>query len=169
MYIGIALGIFALFMLPAWLILASSSINLFMIFLGNFLVLLGILAPAITILFYSRAQKKRYEAREVDFKERLIPHNRRNFIPHDLPIKMSLFGAYFEIMKPEAQNEPKYGPLVTSGRKKLTPEEQQFELAYMDVDEEVENVDSEIPQRKQTSSRPNYNPVSVDNEGNNRL
>lgn len=153
-YIACALAIFAIFMIPAWIILGSSTQALGWIFFGNFLILIGILAPAITILFYSRAQKKRYEAREVDFKERLIPHNRKNFIPQDLPIKMSLFGAYFTIEKPEAANEPAYGPLVTSGRKKLNKEEQKFELAYLDVDEEVENVEQNIPQRQQTSSRP---------------
>jgi hypothetical protein len=153
-YIGVALGVFALFMIPAWILLASSSTKLGIIYLGNILIVLGILAPAITILFYSKAQKKRYEAREVDFKERLIPHNRKNFIPHDLPIKMSLFGAYFTIEKPDANLEPAYGPLVTSGRKKLTKEEQKFELAYLDVDEEVENIEQNVPQRQQSSVRP---------------
>lgn len=154
-FIGVALILFAIFMIPAWIILASSTQKLMMIYLGNLLILLGILAPALTILFYSRAQKKRYEAREADFKERLIPHNRKNFIPHDLPVKMSLFGAYFTI---ERLNAPKkqesFGPLVGQGKKKLTVEEQKFEMAYIDVDEEVENVELNVPARQQSRAHP---------------
>jgi hypothetical protein len=146
-YIGVALAIFALFMIPAWIILGGSSQELLAIYSGNVLILIGLFAPAVAILFYSRAQKKRYEAREIDFKERLIPHNRKNFIPHDLPIKMSLFGAYFSIEKPEALNDLSYGPLVTSGKKKLNKEEQKFENAYYDVSEDVENNRSFIPVR----------------------
>lgn len=154
LYIGVALAVFVVFMVAAWLILGSSTHKLGLIFLGMLFIMISVLAPAVTILLYSRAQEKRYQAREEDFKERLIPHNRKNFIPHDLPIKMSLFGAYFEIQKPDAEFEMAYGPLVTSGRKKLTKEEAKFELAYLDVDEEVENVEQNIPQRKQATSKP---------------
>jgi hypothetical protein len=146
-FVGLALIIFAVFMIPAWIILGSSSVGLNGITVGNVLILLGLLGPAFTVLFYSRAQKNRFEAREIDFKEKLIPHNRTNFIPYDLPIKMSLFGAYFSIEKPEAQQDLSYGPLVTCGKKKLTTEEQKFENAYYDVDEDVDNEGSYLPMR----------------------
>lgn len=53
---------------------------------------------------------------------------------------MALFGAYFTVEKKEAADEPNYGPLVTTGLKKYTEEEKKFEIAYLDVDEEVQMV-----------------------------
>lgn len=153
-YIGIAAILFVIFMIPAWILYGSSSNSTRRIMLGNVFALLGIIAPAMVIFFYTNSQKKRYEAREDSFKEILIPHNRKHFIPNDYPIRMSLFGAYFTIEKPGTKHLQTGGPLVKSGAKKLTQEERKFELAYMDVDEEVENAQESVPMRHRSSSRP---------------
>lgn len=155
-FILIAVVIFAIFMVPAWILLANESIEQVNLFIGYALVLIGIVAPAVCISCYAKSQNKRYEARDADFKERLIEHNRKNFIPHDMPIKMALFGAYFVIERPNAKSENVYGPLVSVGRKKLNQEEKKYELAYLDVDEEVDYVQN--PLRNSSTSKPQNSP-----------
>ena len=162
-YLGIAALIFIVFMIPAWIILSLDNNSLILVYLGNFLVMLAVLSPALTIFMYTKAQKKRYEDREKDFKKRLIEHNRSNFITAGYPMKMSLFGAYFTMEQPNKIREPAYGPLVTVGQKKLTEEERKFEAAYFDVDEGSES-GIVVPRRLQTRSRPEHL-----NSGNNRL
>ena len=119
LYILLGIILIAIFIVPAWIILASDTHNFGYIILGLILLAISLYAPAFTILMYSKKQRTRYEARDLDFKDRLIPHNRKNFIPHDIPIKMGLFGAYFTVDMPEMKHQPTFGPLVTSGRKRL--------------------------------------------------
>jgi len=164
---AIALIVFAIFIVPGWLVLGSSTQDLGFVVLGFALNILAIISPAICILFYSRAQQKRYQAREQDFKERLIEHNRKNFIPHDMPVKMSLFGAYFVIDRANSKPEKNFGPLVSVGTKKLNNEEKKYELAYLDVDEEVDYVQN--PVRQSSTSKPQATPRSDENRGNNTI
>jgi hypothetical protein len=152
----IAFILFAIFIIPSWIILGSSTQNLGALIVGYILTSLAIISPAIVLLFYARSQQKRYEAREQDFKERLIEHNRKNFIPHDYPVKMSLFGAYFSIDRPNAKSDNFVGPLVSVGNKKLNKEEQKYELAYLDVDEEVDYIENPI--RQSSTSKPQPSP-----------
>jgi len=154
-FILIAAIIFVVLMVPAWIILALDTDKLFWVYLGNFLVMLAVLSPAITIFGYSRAKRQRFEEREKDFKKRLIEHNRSNFITAGYPLKMSLFGAYFTMEKPNKIKEPAYGPLVTIGNKKLTAEERKFEAAYFDVSEGSQS-GIVVPKRIQTRSGPEF-------------
>lgn len=154
-FIGIAAAIFAVFMIPAWIILAIDDASLILIYLGNFLVILGVLSPALVILLFAKAQRKRYEAREEDFKKRVIKHNRDNFIPHGVPLRVHLFGAFISMRKPdELKKETPYGPLVTIGNKKLNEHEKKFEAAYMDVSEGNEEEEVSVVKRAKTRSNP---------------
>lgn len=76
---------------------------------------------------------------------------------------MSLFGAYFVIDRPNSQPENNFGPLVSVGTKKLNNEEKKYELAYLDVDEEVDYVQN--PVRQSSTSKPQQSPRSENNRG----
>lgn len=154
-FLGIAVAIFAVVMIPAWIIMSIEDVSLILIFMSNFLVLIGVLSPAMVIFLFARAQRKRYEAREKDFNNRIIKHNRDNFIPHEVPLKVHLFGAYISMRKPELIGmQKKTGPLVAGGNKKLTEHEKKFEAAYMDVSEGNEEDQVSVVKRNKTRSNP---------------